>query len=199
MSFEIDLVRHGETVAAGVLLGRTDAALSERGERQMRGHASRCRWDRVVAAPLGRAQASARLLAGPDQAIETVAGWAELDFGDWDGRAIASLDPADYQRYVEDPRHHAPPGGEAISAAVERVSAALADLADCQPAARTAVVTHAGTIRIALSITTGLDFAALWRLRIGPGARLRLRYGRDAAGGWWGEIVELVQPSWCDP
>lgn len=110
MSFEIDLVRHGETVAAGVLLGRTDAALSERGERQMRGHASRCRWDRVVAAPLGRAQASARLLAGPDQAIETVAGWAELDFGDWDGRAIASLDPADYQRYVEDPRHHAPPG-----------------------------------------------------------------------------------------
>jgi alpha-ribazole phosphatase len=56
------------------------------------------------------------------------------------------------------------------------------------------VVAHAGPIRTALSLATGIGMAALWALRIDPATRVRLHLSRDAERGMWGEIVDIEQP-----
>jgi alpha-ribazole phosphatase len=57
-----------------------------------------------------------------------------------------------------------------------------------------AVVTHAGALRGALAVATGLRLVDLWRLRIDYATRVTLHYGRAGDGRLWGEILEIVQP-----
>ena len=56
-------------------------------------------------------------------------------------------------------------------------------------------MTHAGPIRQALALATGMAHASTWALRIGYGTRMRLEIGRAPDGELWAEILELVQPS----
>ncbi len=83
------LVRHGETEwsLARRHTGRTDVPLTPAGQEQARaigvllaGH----RFDRVVASPLGRALATARL-AGFGGRVEVCDALREFDYGDYEG------------------------------------------------------------------------------------------------------------------
>jgi alpha-ribazole phosphatase len=197
----VDLVRHGETVAPGRLLGRTDAPLSELGLSQLMRQAERRAWRTIVASPLARALHGAEQMAlATDAALVVDAGWREMDFGAWDGEPLATLrgDPATaeaFDAFLINPEGRAPPGGETWHAFSERLSAALDRLAaHSVRGAPVAVVTHAGAIRGVVAITCGLAFADLWRLRIGYGTRVTLGWGRDPGGRLWGEIIEIIQP-----
>ncbi|QKP78850.1 histidine phosphatase family protein [Methyloligella sp. GL2] len=200
----IDLIRHGETETPGLLLGRTDSALSPLGWQQFARQTEGGNWPLVVSSPLARARAAAETLAGTQGlSLRVDEDWAELDFGAFDGRhpgelrkdveTAAALD-ALYRR--EDA---VPPGGESwasLRARVERALSRIADEADDTDADRAAalVVTHGGPIRAAVAVTCNIPFAHLWTLRIGYGTRLKLRFGQDESGAFWGEIIEIGQP-----
>lgn len=196
----IDLLRHGETQTPGRLLGRSDPALSEAGWRQVERQTANRTWDLIVASPRQRTRAAAeRLAADRHLAVRVDEGWAELDFGDWDGRLLAELraDPstaAALDAFYAVADAEGPPGGESWAALKTRVQPAVQRLAADAAAKRVLVITHAGPMRAALAIACGLPFANLWAFKIDPGTRLTLAAGRDSCGSLWGEIVEVVQP-----
>lgn len=201
----VDLVRHGETIAKGRLLGRTDAPLTEQGLAQIVGQAARRRWRTVVTSPLGRArQGAERVAASGGVALVVDEGWAEMDFGAWDGQLLDQLraDPdvrREFDTFVASPETVTAPGGEAWPQFTKRLTQALDRLAACRSGSGVdvepvGIITHAGVMRGVLAVTCGLAFEDLWRLRIGYGTRVTLCWGRDGDGGLWGEIIEVVQP-----
>lgn len=166
----IHLLRHGPPERPGLLLGHTDVPALNPDCPQMRDRARRVTVDRVVASDLARCAVQAGHLArnlGVPLTLDRR--WRELDFGAWDGMAPESLDPPALSRFWDDPERHAPPGGERWSDLRTRIGAALAALET-----RTLVVTHAGAMRAAISVLTGLDARGVWAFDLPYRAMLSL-------------------------
>lgn len=196
----IDFIRHGEAEVRGLLLGRTDLALSDHGRRQFERQTAGRTWTSVVTSPLRRvrepAEALARLSGLP---LRLDANWAEMDFGAWDGRAIAELraDSAIAARldaFYGSADAPGPPGGEDWVTLNSRVVRALDTLADATDQGPILVATHGGPIRAVLSAACGIPYACTWAFRIDYGTRLTLKIARQEDGRLWGEIIEMVQP-----
>jgi alpha-ribazole phosphatase len=191
----IDFLRHGETEAAGVLLGRTDAPLSAAGRDAVARQVAGRRWAAVVASPLERAQATAAVIAAASgQSVEVDPAWREIDFGDWDGRSRRDLaqDPR-LAAFYSDPDANPPPAGEPMHAVRARITEALGRLAARE--GPLLVVTHGGAIRVALSVLLAIPLERLWAVRIACATRVSVEMGVDARHGLWGEIVEIAQPA----
>lgn len=195
----VDLLRHGETEMPGRLLGRTDAVLAEAGWRQFERQTDRILYDAIVTSTRQRARLPAEALACVrDVALQVDEDWAEIDFGDWDGRALAELraDAAiataleSMYRSTDGP---GAPGGESWIVFQARIARAIDRLFAFGEDSRVLVSTHAGPVRAALAIACGIPFVNLWAFRIDPGTRVTLRLGRDAGSGLWGEVIEVVQ------
>ena len=200
MTVRLDLVRHGETVTPGRLIGRTDPPLSDRGRAQFARQAAGRSWDGIVASPLLRTRASAEALAAERGIpLRLDDDWREADFGDWDGKPLAELHAdratADaVAAFYGDADAPGAPGGESWRMLEARVARALDRLLTPPAPQSSLVVTHGGPMRAAIAITCALPFANLWTFRIEPGTRITLRIGRNGRTGLWGEIVEVVQP-----
>jgi alpha-ribazole phosphatase len=196
----ITLVRHGETEAAGQLLGRTDVPLSSMGWEQFERQTQTAVFDVVVTSPSQRARLPAeRLAAGRQLPLRVDEDWAELDFGDWDGASLADLhaDPAAADALAELYRSaDAPgaPGGESWRALEMRAARAIDRLFALGADSRVLVATHAGPMRATLAVALAMPFANLWSIRIDYGTRITLRVERGADAGLWGEIIEVAQP-----
>ena len=196
----VDLVRHGETKMPGVLLGRTEAELSDAGWWQFERQTENLRFDAIVASPRMRARLPAEALAAArGVTLSLDEGWSEMDFGAWDGREVAELNAdattaaalmAMYQSADSD----GPPGGETWRGVQMRVGRAIDRLFALGADSQVLVSTHAGAIRAALASACGMPFASLWAFRIGYGTRVTLQLGRHDDGNVWGEIIEVVQP-----
>lgn len=196
----IDLVRHGETETPGRLLGRSDPALSDAGCYQFEWQTAGRSWDAIVASPRQRTRAPAERLASErGMELRVDDDWAELDFGEWDGRLLAELH-ADARTadalaaLYRDADADGAPGGENWCALQDRVAGALDRLLAPPMPQSVLIVTHAGPMRAALSLICGIAFSHLWAFRIDPGTRVTLHAGRDADKRLWGEIIEIVQP-----
>ncbi len=195
----IDVMRHGSTGRSGFLDGRTDRALVDEGWAQFYAQTAGRGWPRIVTSPLMRARVAAELLAAEARVPLAVdAGWAEYDFGAWDGRARAEIEAtadgaAALAAFYADPLAHPPPGGEGWVDFSSRVEEALLRVVRSE-AGPVLVVTHAGPLRLALAIATGIDRSSLWALRISYGTRVRLNAGLGKDGQIWGEIIEIAQP-----
>jgi alpha-ribazole phosphatase len=148
------LMRHGEPVQTGLMLGRTDSAATEAGIAACREQARELDVAHLVSSDLLRARACAEAIGAA--AIDPR--WRELDFGEWDGLAPDAIDPVALGRFWEDPDAFSPPGGERWSDLVRRVSEALAAL----PREPTLVVTHGGPMRAALHLLCGFDRRQVW-------------------------------------
>lgn len=196
----LDFIRHGKTEETGILLGSTDAALSEAAWPDLARQASGRAWSVVVASPLRRSRAWAETLARDrGLPLRIDADWAELDFGDWDGKPVAALraDPAIAARldaFYRDVDAPGPPNGESWRALEARTARALGRLLDADDGHDALVVAHGGPIRATLSLACGLPFASTWAFRIDHGTRVTLRIARGAEQRIWGEIIEVVQP-----
>ncbi len=195
----IDLLRHGETERHGLLLGRTDVALSEAGWQQLERQAASRTWSSIVTSPLRRSREPAEKLARlRGLPLLTDDDWAELDFGDWDGRPIAELraDPAiarQLDAFYRDAEAPGPPNGESWRLLCGRAARAIARLLKLETNGTVLVVSHAGPMRAALSIACAIPLEHTWAIRIDPGTRVTLHVEQDD-GHLWGEIVEVVQP-----
>lgn len=117
----VRLVRHGETAwtLTGQHTGRTDLPLTEEGEEQARGLASRLadlRFDRVFSSPLRRARRTA-VLALPNCLVETDDDLMEWDYGAYEGRKTVDIQVGlPGWRLFRD----GCPGGETLDALSER-------------------------------------------------------------------------------
>lgn len=190
----VDLLRHGETIAStsgapNALRGRSDdalSALSPAGWAQMRvateGYAYD--WQVVVTSPLARCAAFAQAFAAAHGLpLERDARLAELDFGAWEGVAIAALmqdaaSAAALGRFWRDPWRHPPPGGEPLEQFEARVREAWRELAARHRGRRMLLVTHGGVIRLLLCAARGLPRSALLDLPVPHASLHRLADAR---------------------
>lgn len=153
MSLELWLVRHGETPCSrdGIIAGWTDVPLTANGVAQAQALrpflAGEC-FAGVWSSDLQRTVATARLAWGEATADARL---REVNFGEFEGRAWATLDPA-VRAAIAAFDGFRPAHGESFDETYARVGAFLAGLAD----GRHLVFTHGGVIRL-LTRAAGRD------------------------------------------
>lgn len=169
--FALHLLRHGPPLRPGLLLGQTDEPALHPACPDLLRRVSALSAERIVTSDLERARASAEVLAQA-RALPLSADprWRELHFGEWEGLAPEQVPQDALGRFWSDPDASAPPGGERWSELRARVGEAIGEIPG--PAV---VITHAGAMRAALSVLTGLDHRGVWALDLPYGALLSLR------------------------
>jgi probable phosphoglycerate mutase len=206
------LLRHGETPWSTErrFAGSTDIPLTEAGVQQANGAAQRLaartagtlaagaaagRWagqsvvpgavSAIVASPLLRTQQTAAAVsAATGVPVETDPGWAEVDFGEWEGltraeatgRWAAELAAWDADTAV------APPGGESFDAATQRVLRALGALLAAHPGECVLVASHVTPIKIVLMHALLAPPAALRRMYLGVASVSETDWFPDGTG-----------------
>ena len=172
------LVRHGQTAvnAEGRLQGRIDAPLTETGYAQ----AAACAralpaGAEVITSPLLRARQTAETIA-PDRPIEVDDRWIELDYGEWDGAVLKTMDQAAWDRWRSD-TSFAPPGGESLEALADRVVDACEALAPRARDRDVVVVSHVSPIKAAVAWALGVGPDTSWRMFLGVAAITRISIG----------------------
>jgi len=178
------LLRHGESTAnaAGLLLGRTDAPLTEKGERQAAALAGLLGpVARLVSSPLWRARESAIAL-GLGLPVEIDDRWIEVDYGEHEGRRLTDV-PADiWTRWWSDPTFR-PEGGETLAEVGQRVAAACEELFETDgagardPDAEVVVVSHVSPIKAAVAWAVGARVSLDFRLHLSTGSLTRIGWG----------------------
>ena len=175
------LVRHGQTAvnAEGRLQGRIDASLTDLGRRQAAASGAALPADvrRVVVSPLLRARETASAFGlAASVPIDVDERWIELDYGEWDGRPLRSMDQEGWDAWRADPSF-APPGGESLVALAARVQAACADLADEAREHDVVVVSHVSPIKAAVAWALDVGPETSWRMFLGVAAICRIEVG----------------------
>jgi broad specificity phosphatase PhoE len=175
----IELLRHGEPVGGSRFRGQLDDPLSERGWRQMHDAvAGREGWHHVVSSPLLRCSDFAAALAGQRGVpLHIEARFAEIGFGEWEGKTRAELEramPGQLARFYRDPLIHRPPGAEPLEAFVARVAAGFDRLLEQFPGQCVLVVAHAGVIRAILATVLGMPPSAMYRINVANAGITRL-------------------------
>jgi broad specificity phosphatase PhoE len=179
----IAFVRHGQTELnrGGRLQGRLDVPLSELGIHQAaalgRGFAAEP-ITRVLSSPLQRASDTAAAIArehGLD--VEVDERLVELDYGEWDGRALADVPARDWDAWRADPEF-APPGGERLVDVTARVAAFSAAVAD--PGVVIAV-SHVSPIKAAVCNALRVDERATFRMQLDVASVTRIAHRPDGS------------------
>jgi broad specificity phosphatase PhoE len=182
------LVRHGESTAnaAGLLLGRTDAPLTEKGRAQAASvrrllHAPVAQ---LRSSPLGRARDTAALL-GLDAPVEIDDRWIEVDYGEYECQPLRDI-PADvWREWRQDPGFR-PAGGETLAEVDSRIAAACAELFSADGAGARAtegdvvVVSHVTPIKAAVAWALGAGAGLSWRLHLQTASVTRIGWGNGA-------------------
>ncbi len=177
------LVRHGESTgnADGLLLGRIDAPLTERGLAQAETVGPLVTGaTRVISSSLERARRTAEAL-GTGLPVEIDDRWIEVDYGAFDGRPLGSVPDEVWVRWRTDPDYR-PPGGETLSEAGARVREACEELfgVDGQGArgeGPVVVVSHVSPIKAATCWALGLGDEGAWRLYLSTASLTRITWG----------------------
>lgn len=170
---QVFLIRHPKPVIeAGICYGRLDIdahaphAIAERIKPLLPQGVP------VYSSPLRRARQLAEALH-PSPLID--ARLAEIDFGDWEGRAWDDIERDALDAWAADVIGFTPPGGESVAQLQERVLDFAATLAP-QPAV--ALVAHAGVLRalvghwqrlpVAEWTQLGFDYGSVTALHVEP-------------------------------
>lgn len=162
------LVRHGQTSAnaGGLLQGRMDLPLDDEGRIQAMRTGAHIRQNfphaRVIASPLRRAVDTARAISDE---IEIDERFIELDYGQWDGRAMSDVDPAQWAQWRRDPLFR-PPGGESLVELEQRVTPALEQLRLEAQERDVVVVSHVSPIKCAVTWALEVDSHVTWRFHL---------------------------------
>jgi broad specificity phosphatase PhoE len=173
----IILIRHGQSTAnaQGLLVGRSDPELTERGAQQALAlHAYLEGVQEVWTSPLRRARATAAL-AFPGIEASLNAAFIEVDYGSLDGHPIAQVTSEQWRDFESD-HTMALGNGESLSAVDQRVhgqlDALLADRASLlyQADRHLAIVSHVSPIKSAVAWALGVPGSIAWRMRLENGS-----------------------------
>lgn len=169
----IIFIRHGQTTtnAQRLLVGRSDPALTELGERQamaLRPLLTRVR--EVWTSPLQRARSTAAM-AIPDVDAVVKESFIEVDYGSMDGQSLSVVSEEQWRAFEHD--HNTAFGdGESLASLDQRVHAEL-DLLLMDPTSLLhssttdlAIVTHMSPIKSAVTWALGVPGSAAWRMNL---------------------------------
>jgi probable phosphoglycerate mutase len=175
------LVRHGVTkhttekrLSGG--LASTNPGLSEEGRSEVRATAE---WlapladqiSAVVASPVRRTMESAEILAEVlGHQVEVEPGFAEMEFGIWDGLTIdevAQEHHADLDAWLGS-LDVAPGGGESFRVVEARVLDGLQRLVDAHPGQTVVVVSHVTPIKTLVAHALGAPLESVFRMELAP-------------------------------
>jgi broad specificity phosphatase PhoE len=166
------VIRHALAADADDLrLPGLDGALLREGRAQARLVAHRLRDfapSAVYSSDARRARETGEIIAATCQIpLEVNPALGEIDLGRWAGRTYADVVAADpaARAWFTDPSSGAPPGGESLAVAAERVLRVMRALAHGDDE-RVAIVGHAGSLRLALTQALGMSLSSYWRLRL---------------------------------
>jgi probable phosphoglycerate mutase len=170
------LVRHGEATgnADGLLQGRVDLPLTDRGRRQAGGLSAFFGQGsvvppvlRVISSPLSRARGTAEAL-GLGIPIEVDDRWVEADYGEFDGQKLSAVPAEVWSAWRADPGFR-PKGGETLAEMGSRVRSACEELFGSGGEATSGdstvvVVSHVSPIKAAVAWALGTGDEVAWRL-----------------------------------
>ena len=181
------LVRHGQTDAnaAGLLQGRADLSLNDRGRSQAAECADALRQvvesgARVVSSPLARARETAAIIAGAERRVLIDDAWIELDYGTLDRTPTAEVPTSLWAQWRAD-LAYVPGGGESLLDLGERVRAACAALIDEAGRGDVIVVSHVSPIKAAVAWALDVGDGTSWRMQLDQAAITRI--GCSPRGG----------------
>lgn len=171
----LHLIRHPRPlIAPGICYGRLDVAGEHPALVAARLLAELPAGLPVYSSPLRRC----RELAGHLQAQPVIDGrLAEMDFGEWEGRAWDDISRAELDAWAADVAGYAPPGGESPAALQQRALAFVAELR----VPEAVVVTHAGVIRVLQAYWQGLPAPQWATPQFGFGSLTRVHVPEDGA------------------
>ncbi len=175
------LIRHGVTPHTAAKrfsggLASANPGLSDEGRDQIRTTAD---WlapiaagiDAVVSSPVRRTLESAEILAAVlGKKVDVEPGFAEMEFGAWDGLTFAEVGEQDqaglaaWLGSLETP----PPGGESFRSVEERVAAGLDRLLAAHGGKTVVVVSHVTPIKILVSRALDAPLESVFRMELSP-------------------------------
>ncbi len=167
------LMRHGETEASarGRCYGKLDIPLSDEGKRQVERATTLIRPlqpDLIISSPRIRASDSAAIVADACRVtVHTDDDFAELDFGDCEGKRYEDVereDPEFYASWMANPTEVTFPNGESYQAMETRVVSAYQRLVDRTEPTKLLLVAHGGVNRIVLSHILDISPKHIFRL-----------------------------------
>jgi len=150
----IDILRHGETAMdAGKLYGSTDVPLSNLGKEQLLKAAKKIHQEpiaHIVSSPLQRCAWLAEQLRDK-LAVTYARGFAEMDFGNWEGQDIKTLLKKE-PNFRRDVSQISPPNGESFLDFHQRVLTTWDKYiaANIETGGHHLLVAHGGVIRVLL-------------------------------------------------
>lgn len=190
------LLRHGVTAhtvekrfSGG--LASSNPGLSEDGRAQIRAAAEWLsplaeRIDAVIASPVRRTRESAQILADLlGKPIEEEPGFAEMEFGSWDGKTFAEV--ADTHKDELDAwlgsLDEAPGGGESFRAVEQRVLAALQRVLDRHAGKTVVVVSHVTPIKTLIAHAVDAPLSSVFRMELSPASVSVVSFFRGGKDG----------------
>ncbi|HEX2270316.1 MAG TPA: histidine phosphatase family protein [Pyrinomonadaceae bacterium] len=176
------LIRHAQCDGVGqILWGRKrNVHLNEDGKSAARALAERVAHDRldaIYSSPLERALETAEEIAQQSglEPVNISESFNELDYGDWTGETIESLDRDPVWRRFNTVRTRTRiPGGESILSAQTRIVDGLKRLSLKHENGNVAIVSHADMIKAALAYFAGLDLDQMNQIDVPPCSITRL-------------------------
>lgn len=167
------LLRHGlSTVGHHLLLGHSDYPLSAGGRAAMQRSLTQIVQigpvDAVISSPLQRCASFAQEAAAQlGLTCQTDPAWAEINFGDWDGQPLDTLQQhPSWTPWRKDPSCFTPHGAESYLAFRQRIKTATEQCR--QPGRRLLLVSHAGVARALLADLLNLDWSQAGQLALSP-------------------------------
>jgi broad specificity phosphatase PhoE len=168
MLLRLHLLRHGQTNASrgNLFCGRRlDPPLTDEGAAMAMSFAAAYRdkrWTAIYSSPLVRAVTTAAPLADAvGLPIQTRDGFAEIDYGEWDGLTASEVSErfhVQYERWTADPAWNPPTGGESAVALAQRVTRELEAIERAHhEGGNVLIVAHKATIRVAICALLGVD------------------------------------------
>ncbi|MEM8926703.1 MAG: alpha-ribazole phosphatase [Bacteroidota bacterium] len=156
---EVYLVRHTTPdIAKGICYGQSDIPLAKTFLDESKTVLAELpdSVDMVYSSPLQRCFELAQLI--PHQKMEQHAHLMEMDFGDWEMKPWSGIPKHELDPWMEDFVNHQVPNGESMTMLSYRVNQWYKELltTSCK---KVAVVTHAGPIRVILSIVNQTPLA----------------------------------------
>jgi broad specificity phosphatase PhoE len=199
----IHLVRHGQTImnARVRFRGRLNIPLNEVGRAEAQEAARALLGSGLVAvytSPLGRAREVAEAIAVKNGVggVREQPDLINLDYGAWEGltkEESAAVDATAWAAYTGDPEAAVCPEGEAVSAAADRVIAALRAIARSHPGQSVAAVSHGVMLRLAVLRIAGASDAD-WQFAMPTGKAIVFDVDGDEI-----TLVSEVDRSKSDP
>jgi alpha-ribazole phosphatase len=168
----LHLIRHPPPrVAPGICYGRLDVAAENVPEAAAVLRAVLPSGLPVWTSPLVRCRMLADALHDSPVVDERL---AEMDFGDWEGRAWDAIARAELDAWAADIAGYVPPGGESPLAVQRRALAFVAGL----DVSEAVLVTHAGVMRTLVAHVRKLPPERWLDLKFGFGERTVLTFSR---------------------